>query len=158
MKGLAWALKKPLVGIPTLDILAMNAPRGTGFCMPIVDAKRGLLYSSLYRLTAQGIKRVMPYMLLSETEIIKKVKPRTVFLGDGITLHAEAVSCALRGARILDKDYWFPQGKNIIELAMQKIKEGEGADPFKVLPLYLYPKECQVRPRGGSGRRRHRHG
>ncbi|MGY3190454.1 tRNA (adenosine(37)-N6)-threonylcarbamoyltransferase complex dimerization subunit type 1 TsaB [Lysinibacillus sp. TE18511] len=48
-KTLAWTLKKPLVGISSLKTLAANAALYDGFICPIFDARRGNVYSGVYK-------------------------------------------------------------------------------------------------------------
>jgi hypothetical protein len=51
----------------------------------------------------------------------------------------------MRGVSLLGQDYWYPKAHNIIELALKRIKEKKINDPFDIEPIYLYPKECQIR-------------
>ena len=45
VKGLAWGLKKPIAGIPTLDILAQNVRADNNtHIIPVIDAKRSMVY------------------------------------------------------------------------------------------------------------------
>ncbi|MFJ7732738.1 tRNA (adenosine(37)-N6)-threonylcarbamoyltransferase complex dimerization subunit type 1 TsaB [Lysinibacillus sp. NPDC097231] len=48
-KTLAWTLKKPLVGISSLKILAANAALYNGFICPIIDARRENVYTAVYK-------------------------------------------------------------------------------------------------------------
>ncbi|MDM5250521.1 tRNA (adenosine(37)-N6)-threonylcarbamoyltransferase complex dimerization subunit type 1 TsaB [Lysinibacillus sp. G4S2] len=48
-KTLAWTLKKPLVGISSLKSLAANATLYDGFICPIFDARRGNVYTAVYK-------------------------------------------------------------------------------------------------------------
>ncbi len=48
-KTLAWTLKKPLVGISSLKSLAANAALYDGFICPIFDARRGNVYTAVYK-------------------------------------------------------------------------------------------------------------
>lgn len=48
-KTLAWTLKKPLVGISSLKTLAANATLYDGFICPIFDARRGNVYTAVYK-------------------------------------------------------------------------------------------------------------
>ncbi|WP_285398648.1 tRNA (adenosine(37)-N6)-threonylcarbamoyltransferase complex dimerization subunit type 1 TsaB [Lysinibacillus sp. fls2-241-R2A-57] len=48
-KTLAWTLKKPLVGISSLKSLAANATLYNGFICPIFDARRGNVYTAVYK-------------------------------------------------------------------------------------------------------------
>jgi len=144
VKGLAWSLHKPVIGVSSLDILAANAP-SDGIIMPAVDARRSLIYCSIYRKDASGLKRIAPYMLLPVEDFIKKAKQGSVIFGDALPLYREKILNHVKGAIFLDKDYWQLAGRNIIAPALQKIKEGRLNTAFDVAPLYLYPKECQIK-------------
>lgn len=147
MKGFSFALHKPLIGISTLDILARNAnlQAGQKTVIPSIDAKRGLIYCSAYKSKNGVLKKVMPYMLLTEDEFIAKVPAGSVILGDAIALYKEKITRKIKGAVILEKDYWFPQGRKVIELALERIRDVQFDDPLDLKPVYLYPKECQIR-------------
>ncbi|MDD5730624.1 MAG: tRNA (adenosine(37)-N6)-threonylcarbamoyltransferase complex dimerization subunit type 1 TsaB [Candidatus Omnitrophica bacterium] len=153
IKGLAWSMNKPVAGISTLDILARNAPQDKGLVAPVIDAKRGLVYSAIYSASGDNLKRVSPYMLLSPEETVKKIKAkagkrggkRVTILGDGLAVCRQAVSEGIGTAVILDKDYWYPEARNIIACAKENIRHRLTDTAFGVKPVYLYPKECQIR-------------
>ncbi len=145
IKGMSWALNKPLIGISTLDILAKNVNHATKPIIPIIDAKRNLIYSSVYKNKNGHLTRTKPYMLLTEKDFFKEIRSNAVVLGDALGLYGEKISMNLKGAVILDRDYWYPKARNIIELALERVKERKFYNPFKLKPIYLYPKECQIR-------------
>ncbi len=146
IKGLAWSLGKPIVGISTLDILARNINIFDKYIVPVVDAKRSLVYCSIYKIKNGLFNRLSSYMLLTLEDFFKKVKPKSILLGDAAGIYREGILKNIRGVTILDKDYWYPQGRHIIELAREKIRKKEFKDAFKIEPIYLYPKECQIKP------------
>ena len=47
-KGLGLALDKPLIGVPTVDALAMNLYGAGGYICPIMDARRNQVYTGIY--------------------------------------------------------------------------------------------------------------
>jgi tRNA threonylcarbamoyladenosine biosynthesis protein TsaB len=147
IKGLAFSLNKPIVGISTLDILASNARITNGCVVPIIDAKRSLIYCSFYKIKEGASRRITPYMLLTLEEFLKSFKnlKQTEILGDAVSLYKEKILRNIKGTTILDKDYWYPKAHNIIQLAKEKIKAKRFDNPFKIKPIYLYPKECQIR-------------
>jgi tRNA threonylcarbamoyladenosine biosynthesis protein TsaB len=145
IKGLAWSLNKPVVGISTLDILARNVDTNDRPIVPMIDAKRNLIYCSIYKTKNGRQKRIAPYMLLTEDEFFRKVKPKAIVFADAVDLYKENILRNIKGANILDKDYWYPRGRNIINLAWERIKEKRFSNPFDIRPVYLYPKECQIR-------------
>jgi len=147
IKGLAWAGKKPAVGISSLDIIARNVKDTDHDIVTAVDAKRGLVYCCIYRSKKGAFKRVSPYMLLAKEQLIKKISPGSVLLGDAAGLYKEFFLSYVKNAVLLDKDYWYPKAYNIIELALAGIKVKEISDSFGLKPIYLYPDACQVKKR-----------
>jgi len=145
IKGLSWVLKKPIIGISTLDILAQGVKESDNPVIPIVDAKRNLIYCAIFRKKRGRLKRMSPYMLLSLEEFLRKARPKSIFLGDAINLYKEKILERLKGATFLDKDYWYPKAHNLITLAQEGIKEKKFKNTFEIKPIYLYPKECQVK-------------
>lgn len=147
IKGLSFGLDKPVIAVPTLDILARNLRDNEKYIIPVVDAKRALFYCSAYKLTANSYKRVLPYLLLTQDELLKKIMPNSIFLGDGLTQLKEKIPACIRHAQITDKDSWYIKPHNIIEAALDKIKKKEFKNSFNLDAMYLYPKECQIRSR-----------
>ncbi|MFH1198990.1 MAG: tRNA (adenosine(37)-N6)-threonylcarbamoyltransferase complex dimerization subunit type 1 TsaB [Candidatus Omnitrophota bacterium] len=150
IKGFAWALDLPIAGVETLDLLASNAKEESGIIIPLVDAKRNMVYACIYQTSANGLKKKSPYLLITMDELIKKIKAakykaKLIFLGDAIPLYKEKLICELGEVSILDKDCWYPKGHNIIEQALIKIKSKKISNTFNIEPIYLYPKECQIR-------------
>ncbi|MCM8800612.1 MAG: tRNA (adenosine(37)-N6)-threonylcarbamoyltransferase complex dimerization subunit type 1 TsaB [Candidatus Omnitrophica bacterium] len=146
IKGMAWALNKPIIGISSLEILARNVKIDSGFIMPIIDAKRNLVYTTIYKIKNTCIRRISPYMLLDEESLLKKIKKNTILLGDGLNLYnRRKLFSSAKGIIILDKDYWYLKGFSIILSAKDKIDKGELSNPFDIKPIYLYPKECQIK-------------
>jgi len=145
VKGLAWANRKPVIGIPTLDILADSAKEVRGNILVAVDAKRGLVYSATYKIYNGILKRSGSYALISKDEFLGKIKLAHAVLGDAAGIYKDDILKAGRGIDILDKDCWYPKGHCIIELALKDIKRKKFDNAFDVEPIYLYPKECQIR-------------
>lgn len=145
IKAMSWAAKKPVVGISSLDILAQDALNCGKLVMPIIDAKRSLFYCSIFKRNRSSLDRIRPYMLIGLEEALKQAKPDIFVLGDGIELCKEKLLSNIKGVHILDKGYWYPKAHNIIELALDLIKKGRLDTTFSIKPMYLYPKECQVK-------------
>ena len=145
IKGLAWSLDKPIIGISTLDILARNVKAIGVTIIPMVDAKRNLIYCSVYKTEGSIQKRITPYLLLTEAQFLKKMSVESIIFGDALPLYKEDILRNIKNVTILDRDYWYPRGHNIIELALERIKQKKLSNSFKIKPIYLYPKECQIK-------------
>jgi len=58
-KGLGLALKKPIVGIPTVDAMAYNLYGTDKLICPIMDARRGQVYTGIYKFEQRNEKELL---------------------------------------------------------------------------------------------------
>jgi tRNA threonylcarbamoyladenosine biosynthesis protein TsaB len=153
VKGMAYVLNKPLIGISSLQVLAFNAKMflhkddklNNAHICPMIDAKRGLIFTALFSLREGRLKKIMPYKLIALDELLKKTPSGTVFLGDALGLYKEKIKAKIKKARLLEEDYWYPQPGSLIVLARERIGAGKTDNLKTVKPIYLYPKECQIK-------------
>jgi len=145
VKGFAFALKKPVVGISSLDVLAMNVPEdGKAQICTLCDARRNLLYWSLFEKKKGCLVKKEKYHLTDVDTLIKKVKRNTVFVGDGVALYKDKIKAHNKGAVFADEKLWYPNAKNLASLALQRFKAKKTDNIDKLVPMYLYPEDCQV--------------
>jgi len=149
IKGFALALTKPVIGLPTLDILASNAIIGNSkIICPLIDAKRNLLFTALYEVSSnQRLKRKTPYLLISIRQLLSRLNPdkSVIFLGDGLGVYQTVLEQRMKNSIFLNQDAWYPRGRNLIRLAWDLIDKGRFSDVVRIKPIYLYPKHCQIR-------------
>ena len=146
IKGLSIVRNKLVIGISSLDILAKNAGPSNRLIVTALDARRGLIYCSSYKYKTGCLSRRSGYLLLSLDEFLKKFSAaKPIVLGDAISLYGDKILAGIKGAAFMDKDYWSLQPCNLMELAVIKIKSRQFTSALKVKPIYLYPKECQIK-------------
>lgn len=94
-KGLALALDKKIVSVPTVDALAYNIWNCTDVICPLMDARRQQTYTGLYTFEDGRMQILLPQCVVQIEEIINKVndmgKP-VVFLGDGVPVFADFIA------------------------------------------------------------------
>ncbi len=94
-KGLALALDKPIVQIPTVDGLAYNLYGHKDLVCPIMDARRNQTYTGLYEFKEDGMHVVLEQCAVGIEEIIQKINGlgrAVVFLGDGVPVFREQIA------------------------------------------------------------------
>ena len=95
VKGLAFADKKPCVGVSSLEALALNVSETSGIICPVMDARRNQLYNALFKYDNGELKRLTEDRVLSADELKSELAGATeeVYLtGDGSYIAAKALS------------------------------------------------------------------
>lgn len=150
VKGFSFALNKPVIGIPTLDALAMNVPSCAKYknIITAVDAKREMVYFCAYKNKDNRCVKTAPYSLIARDKFLSRIKSPCVVIGDAAGIYRQEILKSAPHAEFLDKDSWYPKGHNMVFLALERIKGPKVAGRKRLEPIYLYPKECQVKRKG----------
>ncbi|MCB9757399.1 MAG: tRNA (adenosine(37)-N6)-threonylcarbamoyltransferase complex dimerization subunit type 1 TsaB [Candidatus Omnitrophica bacterium] len=150
VKGLAFAANKPVIGITSLDAIAFNVGQTDQQICVLCDARRNLVYACLYENVKGKLKRKSEYLLTPLSALLARIQTKTIFVGDAVALYQadiEKYSVASDQKIIVNfaastKSY--PSAKNLMALAQEPLKKKKFADLNKLVPLYLYPEDCQV--------------
>lgn len=144
-KGLAVATGKPLVGVPTLDALARTLPFARHPVCPILDAKKGEVYASLYRTDRGEIERLWEYLALAPEELCRRLDGPVIFLGDGVAAFRELLERELGPAALFAPPGGrVPSAAAVAELGLRALLAGQAADPAALTPLYIRPSEAEL--------------
>jgi tRNA threonylcarbamoyladenosine biosynthesis protein TsaB len=86
-KGIASARNVPLIGVPTLDVLARPLSGMDGyFICPIIDAKKSEVFLSLYYVSKEGLKRFTDYRAVRPEMIHEIIRKPCICYGTGATI------------------------------------------------------------------------
>jgi tRNA threonylcarbamoyladenosine biosynthesis protein TsaB len=143
VKGLAFATSKPLVGISSLDVIAMNAPVD-GPVGVVCDARRGLIFGAYYEKRGEELRRLSEYHLCPVGNFLAEAKPRAFFLGDAVAAAEKTCDNKKEFRFATDAKSFFPSAKHLARLAYRRFIDGQVDDLHSIAPLYLYPENCQV--------------
>jgi tRNA A37 threonylcarbamoyladenosine modification protein TsaB len=112
----------------------------------LLDAHRQLVYACIFKRRGQIIKRHSSYLLTGMGELMSRLPSPCLFLGDGLLLYESMLRQQWKGeAHFAPQGLWIPRAGNLAVLAGKKLRQGRDFDPAGLKPLYLYPKECQVK-------------
>lgn len=94
-KGLGLALKKPIIAVPTTQVIAANLYGSDALLCPLMDARRNQVYTGLYHYHNNTFEIVADQMAVSVEELISKVNglgEPVIYLGDGAEAFRELLS------------------------------------------------------------------
>jgi tRNA threonylcarbamoyl adenosine modification protein YeaZ len=154
VKGLSFTLKKPIVGIPSLDALAyryslfkdkikyqFNLRKVNTLICPMIDAKKNEVYFSLYSNYKNSFVKISGERASSIEEAINFMKRYKydfiVFLGDGSVKYLKSIEMNFKNFSLAPVSLRFPRADTVAELGLMRIKDNEVDEFDKLLPFYL---------------------
>ncbi len=146
VKGLAYALKVPVVGIPTLDALAQNVRYASSLVCPLLDARKKEVYAALYRGNGSGrLVKLSEDWVLSPADLISRIPEKTLFLGDGVSVYGRDLKEGL-GAQALfaPPELFLPRAANVADLSLPAFRQGSTLDLFSFTPIYVRRSEAEI--------------
>lgn len=93
-KGLALALDKKIVSVPTVDALAYNLWGTDDLVCPLMDARRRQVYTGLYEFSDGQLEVIRQQCVVMIEDIISQINEigrKVVFLGDGAPVFKEYI-------------------------------------------------------------------
>ena len=140
VKGLAHALDRPCIPVDALEALSVSAGDFEGAVCPIQDARAGQVYGAAFRreerLTGDAPMKLEEYLSTVET-----LGNRFLFIGDGVTVHREAIS-----RRLGDKAEFAPPFRCFLRPSAAgsiALSRGTETDYLGLQATYLRPPNAQ---------------
>ncbi|HCC08098.1 MAG TPA: tRNA (adenosine(37)-N6)-threonylcarbamoyltransferase complex dimerization subunit type 1 TsaB [Clostridiales bacterium] len=113
-------LNIPVIGITTLDGLAIGIGVYKGDICPIIDAKGGKIYTALYR-NSDKLNKISDYQMMDINDfkvfIKNSVNQKVIFTGDGVKSYREYID-----EKFYDIEYEFADNNNNFQKAGNLIK------------------------------------
>jgi len=147
VKGLAFATQKPVAGTSTLDVLASQVSPTPYLVCPIVDARKGEVYTAFYRYEeANHLKRLSEYRAVRPEILVELVKEPTIFLGDGAKKYEKELRSSLNSLALFSPaPLHIPHGSAVARLGAKLLIRGEVLNLSTFSPLYVRPSEAEMK-------------
>ena len=146
-KTLALALDVPIVGVPTLDVIAGGVCFTEHFICPIMDARRNQVYTAVYQYQEEGLKRLTDHMaadINAHLEMLKSYEGKVIFMGDGVGIYKEQIQEALGGQALFAPCFCNLQHASVLGAMAERLyAEGKGEDPSTFVPMYLRKSQAE---------------
>lgn len=144
-KAMALALGVPIIGIPTLDVMAHNIPFTEDVICPIMDARRNQVYTAIYKWKNGVLEREGDHLAIEIDELIEKLDGRnTIFLGDGVDVLKDKIIEAMGDRAKFAPSFLHMQRASVLaHLACQAFEKGEVEDADEFVPIYLRKSQAE---------------
>lgn len=93
-KTLAWTLNIPIVGVSSLKLMAASARYFDGFISPVMDARRGNIFTGLYEYKEGKLMQAVDDQHIPTEEwckLLKTFDKPVLFLGNDVVIHEQVI-------------------------------------------------------------------
>ena len=151
-KGVALATGCAVVGIPSLDALALCAaylpdlaPHVT-IC-PLLDARKHEVYAALYQQVENGLEKLSGEFLAEPRDLARRIEGSVVFFGEGAARYGDLLLEAAGRARAVVADWnpAAPPAAMIAALGAARVAHGQLDAVGRLQPLYVRPSEAELK-------------
>jgi len=143
-KALAQALRIPMIGISSLDLLAFPCRHSDRVVVPVIDARRGEVFWSMYRQVPGGLQQVVPPTVGPVDELVADLLARSqevLCVGDGAHRYREEIiegyHCEIGGDE-------HPSAAPLVQLAHARALREDWVNPREIHAVYLRAPDAQI--------------
>jgi tRNA threonylcarbamoyladenosine biosynthesis protein TsaB len=141
IKGVSLPLKKPVAGVPSLEILAWQALKENESGAALIDARRNEIYVGLYKKSAGRLLRLNEPLLVSSADLndyLEKFPGLLVLCGDSAAEPLmKSVSRAVRTMIVV------PSPAACAILAGQQLRHSKTDDLHSIAPTYIRRSDAE---------------
>ena len=145
-KAMAHALRVPMIGASSLDLLAFPVRYTNRLIVPVIDARRSEVFYAFYRHVPGGVQRLSPYHVGNPGDLASELLARgdeCLVVGDGALRHPEAFDDVAR-IDFGELGNAHPSAAALVELAHPQALREEFVQPWELAPLYLRRTDAEI--------------
>ncbi len=144
-KGLAATADLPLLGVSTLDTIAVNCTTDKLICAAL-DARKKEVYAAFYRADVHGVaRRVGDIVAVKPENLLERVVEPIVIAGDAVPLYGE-IWQRERGSLVefAPSHFHTPSAASLGLLVGEQLAANENLDLGAVTPLYVRASDAEL--------------
>lgn len=142
MLALAGGGEMKVFGIPTLDVLAENAPSDAEHVAVCLNLKRGTVHCAVYKRDGDGWSTIVEPGLRTLDELLDKAPRPASLIGEKLPEPPEVVEDRWEGVTVLGHEFAEGRSEAVYKLGRRAAAERESDDPMKLVPLYVREPEA----------------
>jgi tRNA threonylcarbamoyladenosine biosynthesis protein TsaB len=149
-KVFAYATGCDILGINTLEVMAVQAPRDGRRTWATLDAQRGQLYAQAFHWTAGQLQKQTEPQIWDLDTWINELRAGDVATGTGLARYQTRLPPTVR---LADPAQWTPRAATLGQLAVVRFRAGERQDLWSLVPRYYRASAAEEKWAEGTIRR-----
>lgn len=146
IKGLAFPLNTPCIGISTLEAIAWNLAHLSGTVCAVMDARCGQVYNAIFRVSGGEPERLTEDRAISADALAQECEkyPKPLFLvGDGAKLCYNRQGFCSAGALLPPEPLIYQRACGVAKAAAVAYVKGLAISSDALRPVYLRPAQAE---------------
>jgi tRNA threonylcarbamoyladenosine biosynthesis protein TsaB len=145
-KAIAQALRVPMIGISSLDLLAFPLRYADRTIAAVIDARKGEVFYAFYRPVPGGVQRVTEPVVGTVDDLVADLIARgqaVICVGDGALRYRDDIDADIR-CEFAEQFLCFPSAAPLVQLAHSRALREEWVNTWEIQPLYLRAPDAQI--------------
>lgn len=145
-KAIAHALRIPMIGVTSLDLVAFPVRFTNRLIVAALDARRGEIFYAFYRQVPGGIQRITEPAVGSPDDLASEIIARAedcLMVGDGALRYHDMFS-GLSKVELAEQNLAYPTATALVQLAHAKALREEWVNSWDLEPLYLRSPDAEI--------------
>ncbi len=145
-KAIAFALRVPMIGVSSLDLLAFPVRFSPRLIVSAIDARRGELYYAFYRQVPGGVQRISEHTVGSADDLASELLAtgeEALLVGDGAHRYREAFD-GLARVELVDPGNSYPSAASLVQLAHARALREDYSRIDEIEPVYLRRPDAEI--------------
>ncbi len=151
VKGLSHALNVPVVGVSSLEALAVQVPCQDRPVVAMIQSRKGEVFASAFVWETEGrLVRILEDTWVRLEEVTGLLQGPAVLVGNDYGGQGILMEGLVPDRITLAPPHcWAPRASAVGTLALRRLREGEADDPHALHPIYLRPPDIRPNPYAG---------
>jgi tRNA threonylcarbamoyladenosine biosynthesis protein TsaB len=145
-KAVAFALRVPMIGVSSLDLLAFPMRFSPRLIVAAIDARRGEVYYAFYRQVPGGVQRIGEHAVGSPDDLASELLASgedALLVGDGAHRYREAFD-GLARVELVDPGNGHPSAASLVQLAHAQALREDFRQIDEIAPIYLRRPDAEI--------------
>ena len=145
-KAMAHALRVPMIGVPSLDLLAFPVRFSSRLVVAAIDARRGELFYAFYRQVPGGMQRLSEHCVGTADDLAGELLAsgeECLLVGDGAIRYREVFD-GLNKVEVVGAELAHPSASSLVMLAHAQALREQFVKPWDLTPMYLRKPDAEI--------------
>lgn len=145
VKGLAYAAGAPVVGMSSLETLAMQCPFAAYPVCTVLDARKSEVYTARFDCRGEVPSALTEEQVLPPSDLLDRLQGDHLFIGSGAVLYRELIRERLgTRAHFVPWSMDAPRASNIAGAVLARLRSGAVQSAREITPRYIRASEAEL--------------